>query len=249
VHDELAWRRALPLFAGIGNRLASKIYKTAISSPSPLDSLKSDSLKSTLPKRAIAGLLDFVRIVDSIKKEGLKPSESLRLVLKEGYSRILQSKYPDWRSREEDILQMADYAASFDSTEEFLSHLAISTSVVAETTIVGDAKEEEVLTLSTVHRAKGLEWRAVFLLWCAEGALPSSQSLEELDSIEEERRIFYVACTRAKEILVLLYPRLRTLTRKWQIPTDGSILQEPSRFLREVPKELYDEYIVQEEER
>jgi len=249
VRDELAWRRALPLFPGIGNRLALKIYQTALKSPSPLDALNSDSLKSSIPKRALTGLNGFIRIINSIKGEEMlcNPSESLKLILKEGYLQILQSKYPDWESREDDILQMADYAATFDSTEKFLSHLAISTSITAETTIVGDANEEDVLTLSTVHRAKGLEWRVVFLLWCTEGALPSSPSLEDADAIEEERRVFYVACTRAKEMLVLLYPQFRTHTKRWRLPPDGNILQEPSRFLKELPREVYEEFYVQED--
>jgi len=248
--DELAWRRVLPLFSGIGTRTASKIYRILQEEKEPLRALNTDRLRKQLPKRVLAGLNDFVTLVSSINdKEVVRnPGEALRRVLKNGYENILESKYPDWRSRRDDILQMSNYAETFD-IEEFLSHLAISTSLVAETTVFGESEEEEgVLTLSTVHRAKGLEWRVVFLLWCAEGALPSAPSLQEgEEAIEEERRVFYVACTRAKELLLLLYPRLRSQSRRWQVPPDESIFQKPSRFITELPEEVYEEFTVEEE--
>ena len=97
-------------------------------------------------------------------------------------------------------------------------------------------KETEMVNLSSVHQAKGLEWKVVFVIWMSDGMFPSSRSLESSDAIEEERRLFYVAITRAKDELYLTYPCLR-LNAAY-----GEMLQRPSRFLGEVPKELLEEW-------
>jgi DNA helicase-2/ATP-dependent DNA helicase PcrA len=87
-----------------------------------------------------------------------------------------------------------------------------------------------------VHQAKGLEWRAVFVIWMNEGMFPSSRSLESEEAIEEERRLFYVAVTRARDELYLTYPHLR-LNAGY-----GEMLQRPSRFLSEIPPQLLEEW-------
>ena len=97
-------------------------------------------------------------------------------------------------------------------------------------------QDDEMLTLSSVHQAKGLEWKVVFVIWMADGMFPSSRSLESQEAIEEERRLFYVAITRAKDELYLTYPYLR-LNAGY-----GEMFQRPSRFLGEVPKELLEEW-------
>jgi DNA helicase-2/ATP-dependent DNA helicase PcrA len=95
-----------------------------------------------------------------------------------------------------------------------------------------------MVTLSSVHQAKGLEWKAVFVIWMTDGMFPSSRSLESDDAIEEERRLFYVAVTRAKDELYLTYPHMR-LNAGY-----GEMMQRPSRFLAEVPKTLLEEWQV-----
>jgi DNA helicase-2/ATP-dependent DNA helicase PcrA len=94
------------------------------------------------------------------------------------------------------------------------------------------------VTLTSVHQAKGLEWKIVFIVWLADGMFPSSRSLERDDALEEERRLFYVAVTRARDELYLTYPNLR-LNAGY-----GEMLQRPSRFLSEVPKALLEEWQV-----
>ena len=95
-----------------------------------------------------------------------------------------------------------------------------------------------MVTLSSVHQAKGLEWKVVFVIWMSDGMFPSSRSLESEEAIEEERRLFYVAVTRAKDELYLTYPRLR-LNAGY-----GEMLQRPSRFLAEIPKDVLEEWQV-----
>ena len=85
------------------------------------------------------------------------------------------------------------------------------------------------MVLSSVHQAKGLEWRAVFVVWLADGRFPSAQALKDRDGEEEERRLFYVACTRAKDELYLAFPLVAA-------PRDRErVVMKASRFLEELP--------------
>ena len=98
--------------------------------------------------------------------------------------------------------------------------------------------ETEKVTLSTIHQAKGLEWRAVFVIWLTDGMFPSSRSFQSADAIEEERRLFYVAATRAQDQLFLTYPSY------WANASPEDRLQRPSRFLKEIPHDLVEEWWV-----
>ena len=99
----------------------------------------------------------------------------------------------------------------------------------------------ELLTLTSVHQAKGLEWKAVFLIWAAEGKFPSPRSRREIDSEEEERRLWYVAITRARDELYLTYPLMMTDYNR------QTVLQKPSRFITECPADLYEIWDLEEE--
>ena len=129
---------------------------------------------------------------------------------------------------------MAATSLQFASVEEFLTQLALQTSVEAEDN--QPVRDEEPIRLSTIHQAKGLEFEVVFVIMLCEGAFPSARSIEVLDGEEEERRLFYVAVTRARDQLYLSYPLLRV--------TAGSdeLEQKPSRFLSEIPRELVEEW-------
>jgi len=150
--------------------------------------------------------------------------------------------------RMEDLKGLAQYASRYTSTEDFLSELALlsterfnqPTPIVGEDVISG-GEEDELLTLTSVHQAKGLEWKAVFLIWAAEGKFPSPRSLKEIDSEEEERRLWYVALTRAKDELYLTYPLLMTDYNR------QTVLQKPSRFITECPADLYEIWNLEEE--
>ena len=152
------------------------------------------------------------------------------------------------RRRTEDIRGLAAYANRYKSTEEFLSELALLSTerfkepqpLVGEE-VVSAGEEDELLTLTSVHQAKGLEWKAVFIIWAAEGKFPSPKSLREIDSEEEERRLWYVAMTRAKDELYLTYPLLITDYNR------QTILQKPSRFITECPAALYEIWNLEEE--
>jgi DNA helicase-2/ATP-dependent DNA helicase PcrA len=149
----------------------------------------------------------------------------------------MKEKFANYDARKDDLTTLIGFAGQFESTEEFLSQLALLGGVETADAFAGDADSEKI-TLSTLHQAKGLEWKVVFLIWLADGMFPSARSLENPDSIEEERRLFYVGVTRCKDELYLTYPELR-LNAGY-----GDNFQRPSRFLSELPESLMETWEV-----
>jgi DNA helicase-2/ATP-dependent DNA helicase PcrA len=123
-------------------------------------------------------------------------------------------------------LQLANFSSGFSALVTFLSELALLTGISEE----GHPDEylEDRVVLSSIHQAKGLEWTAVFMVWCSEGMMPLSRALKEPGGEEEERRLFYVAATRAKDHLYFCYP-LIDYTRGM-----GNLPVSPSRFILEL---------------
>ncbi|MFO1488577.1 MAG: ATP-dependent helicase [Verrucomicrobiota bacterium] len=128
------------------------------------------------------------------------------------------------------------FAQQFASVEDFLAQLALLTNVEAEDDQPAN-KDDEKLKLSTIHQAKGLEFDTVFVIMLCDGLFPSERSLDSADGEEEERRLFYVAVTRARNELYLSFPLIRATPGN-----AGDIMQQPSRFLNEIPKELIEEW-------
>ena len=161
----------------------------------------------------------------------------IHVILEAMYDDYLQAKYANYEQRREDLTTLESFARTFQDPIDFLSQLSLL--ATGDTERVADPEEEnEKITLSTIHQAKGLEWRAVFAIWLTDGMFPSSRSLESLDAVEEERRLFYVAVTRAKDELYLCYPAF------WPGGSIDNQIQRPSRFLREIPSDLLDEWRV-----
>jgi DNA helicase-2/ATP-dependent DNA helicase PcrA len=201
-------------------------------------------LRSSDPWRNFVVLLEIL----TQQENRNNPGKQIELVLTHAYEQYLRENYENAEMRMEDLKGLAQYASRYSSTEDFLSELAlISTERFNQPTpIVGEdvisvGEEDELLTLTSVHQAKGLEWKAVFIIWAAEGKFPSPRSLKEIDSEEEERRLWYVALTRAKDELYLTYPLLMTDYNR------QTVLQKPSRFITECPAELYEIWNLEEE--
>ena len=130
----------------------------------------------------------------------------LRLVMDAGYDDYLKETYDNYERRLDEIQQLAEFAFQFGSVEEFLTQLALLTNVEAED---DPADDTEKIKLSTIHQAKGLEFEVVFVIMLCDGLFPSARSRESNDGEEEERRLFYVSITRAKNELYLTYPKMR----------------------------------------
>jgi DNA helicase II / ATP-dependent DNA helicase PcrA len=188
-----------------------------------------------------AGVKELIDLLRDLKNEKSSVGEKTNIIAQH-YKPILKNKYDDWQKRWKDIEMFIMIAERYKSMREFLNDMAIEPPVESIAELTPESKEEEFLTLSTIHSAKGLEWKAVFLIWALEGRFPSAKSVDNLDSIEEERRLFYVACTRAKTHLYITYPiNIFDLS-------SGFVLSEPSRFIRGIGEEIADRYVLTEEE-
>jgi DNA helicase-2/ATP-dependent DNA helicase PcrA len=158
-----------------------------------------------------------------------QPGEMIRTILDELYSDYLMRNFPNGAERQEDIDQLADYAGGYGSLDDLLDELALVTDFSAEEAVAADDPDERV-TLSSVHQAKGLEWGRVFMVWLTEGRFPSDLALRETGGAEEERRLFYVATTRAKDELYLTHPQIH------RSRDSSQVLMRRSRFIDELPE-------------
>jgi DNA helicase-2/ATP-dependent DNA helicase PcrA len=165
------------------------------------------------------------------------PSEMITSVVEAIYDDYAKVNFANYQLRREDLDQLAAFARQFKDVHEFLSQLALISNVDAEAA-PGQTNEKEAVNLSSVHQAKGLEFHTVFVIWLTDGMFPSSRSLDTRDALEEERRLFYVAITRARDELYLTYPHMR-LSGGY-----GDVFQRPSRFLQEIPNALVEDWQV-----
>ncbi len=159
------------------------------------------------------------------------PAETIDTVLNEFYDDYLVSHYDGAELRREDIRGLANYAAQYRTREAFLADVALAGEFSGETCVTGPT-EQDFVTLSTIHQAKGLEWAVVFIPWLADGRFPTDLAINTTDELEEERRVFHVALTRAKDELYLVVPQV------YRNRGGGLVMMKPSRFLTEVAAEL-----------
>jgi DNA helicase-2/ATP-dependent DNA helicase PcrA len=165
------------------------------------------------------------------------PSEMITSVVEAIYDDYAKANFTNYELRREDLNQLAIFARQFRDVHEFLSELALISNVDAEAAST-QISDKEAVNLSSVHQAKGLEFHTVFVIWLTDGMFPSNRSLDTRDALEEERRLFYVAITRARDELYLTYPQMR-LSGGY-----GDVFQRPSRFLQEIPNDLVEDWQV-----
>ncbi len=192
------------------------------------------------PKKAQSAWTQLADTMEQLEEPGMRgaPADMIRLVVEAGYEDYVSKQYENYRSRLDDLEQLAGFARQFDDIEEFLGQLALLTNVEAEAQQA--AADDEQIKLSTIHQAKGLEFDVVFSIMLCDGLFPSARSIEDPDGEEEERRLFYVAVTRARNELYLSYPLIRAAQGY-----GGDYMQSPSRFLGEIPSDLLDEWNLQ----
>jgi DNA helicase-2/ATP-dependent DNA helicase PcrA len=234
--DETAWKRMFQLFSKIGQRTAERLWdylKTVRDPVEQLISRKIGEVFKNLQKETLDTWSDLFARLASLHNEDA-PSDMISAVLERMYSEYMKYNFPNHEARLEDIGQLINFSSQYHSLETFLGELSLMGGLSGEE-IEGADKEEERVVLSTVHQAKGLEWKALFIIWCAEGRFPNPKAVEE-GSLEEERRLFYVAATRAMDELYLCYP---LLSFDKQV---GHIILKPSRFIAELSSRHYEEW-------
>jgi DNA helicase-2/ATP-dependent DNA helicase PcrA len=230
--DETAWRRILLLYRGIGKAGADRIWKRLAADGRPLDALLDPGFSGTVQKGAAGALTGLQALMAALLggREGIPgPGRCITLILDGGYREYMRDAFPDPGAREEDLTRLARFASRFPDQASLLGELALMGGKDEETENMHREPSRDRVILGTIHQAKGLEWAVVFLAWCTEGMIPLSRAVQEEGGIEEERRLFYVAVTRAKDQLYLCHPAgdaSRGGFRRAPL--------EPSRFIREL---------------
>ena len=234
--DELAFIRLMGLMPKIGEKTAAKIWAALGGRCDIKDADMARRLREKLPAAARVEWAKIEPIGAAYVKDSLSddPGEVIFRFVKEFYDEYAVETFENYDRRKEDIDALIDFTTRFESGEDFLSEMSLLTNLDAETDMPVQGQENGI-KLSTVHQAKGLEWNIVFILWAVDGMFPSSRSLNEGAGDGEERRLFYVATTRAKDELFLMLPEVRR-TR------DGGVMFcEPSRFVKEIPVTLLED--------
>ena len=201
--DDVAWFRVLRLHQGIGAAHARRVIEVLrLAEPAPFDRWQ-DAVDAA-PRRAredlaatIGGLADSA----TVEPAGERAAAILAAVVNP-----LRARYPDADIRIEDLERLADAAASRPSLHDALVELALDPPVSASDLAGPPRPDDDFLTISTVHSAKGLEWPVVHLPHLVDGAVPSDMALASATGLAEERRLFYVAVTRARDQLFLYAP-------------------------------------------
>ncbi|NKB24559.1 MAG: AAA family ATPase [Kiritimatiellae bacterium] len=229
--DELAFVRLLTLLPRVGKKTAGKIWNKLENRFEAHNNDHRDLLRQGLPAASQGAWKPIEPILEAYYKENLSedPGEIICRYIKTFYDRYAVETFDNYHRRMEDIEELITYTTDFENNEHFLSEMALMTNIDTELQKDGD---DNAIRLSTIHQAKGLEWKVVFILWLADGMFPSVRSLEDGGGEAEERRLFYVASTRAKDELYLCVPESR------RARDGGVIYYSPSRFVKEIPIDL-----------
>lgn len=245
--DEVSFKRMVQLLPGCGPGASEKLWRKwlldpASGNPEPPEKWSEILLPYPVPKKAAKHWQQLCYTLDELNPNSqfASPSEMIFSVLEGVYDDYLKESFDNYESRRADIEQLIQYGANFEDVLEFLSQLSLMSTTDGEPTGDKTKLDDDKVTLSSIHQAKGLEWKAVFLIWLVDGQFPNGRILEADDeaAFEEERRLFYVALTRAKDDLYLTYPMLNPKSYT------GDILCRPSRFLDDFPKEMVETWNV-----
>uniref|UniRef100_UPI00117DC660 3'-5' exonuclease n=1 Tax=Nitrospira cf. moscoviensis SBR1015 TaxID=96242 RepID=UPI00117DC660 len=233
--DTVSWHRVLMLVEGVGPKKAQDVLAAIVKAERPFDVLRGVNGRSGQGLKALANTLEGLA-----GSEDPKPEHHVSQIY-EYYLPILKDQYDDYPKRTRDLDHLHAIAEGYQGIDEFLADLALEPPDGSTVGVEAPDRDDERLVLSTIHSAKGLEWQCVFVIWAVDGRFPSAYSFVADDELEEERRLFYVAVTRAKRHLFLTYP-INVYDR-----TSGMLLSKPSRFLDHVSSDLLDMLALVEE--
>lgn len=227
LYDAVAWHRILKYLPGVGLVTAGKIIGKIIAD----NGINAESFENSKFAEQLKILLAMIR---KASDSTVSIPQKIELI-KEYYYPILQASEPDFQVRILDINVLIDLSGRYESLDKFLTDFALdppSKKFGSKTVPLIDESEDKPLTISTIHSAKGLEWYSVFIPHALDGLIPSVRALKNIEELEEERRLFYVACSRAKQDLIITMPSF--------VATYDAFLSYPSRFLVEINKDKFN---------
>jgi DNA helicase-2/ATP-dependent DNA helicase PcrA len=233
--DFVSWYRVLLLHEGVGPKKAQSIMdlvaKGIVSIKNSPELLPKNQFKDNLYK-----LFDLLY---QIHTKNTLPAEKAEVVFNY-YEPIFKDTYDDWNKRKKDLEIFMNISENYKSLDSFLSDMALEPPQDSVVDINAEDKEREFVTLSTIHSAKGLEWHSVFIIHAIDGFFPSAQSFDKFESLEEERRLMYVASTRAKQNLYVCYP-MHIFDRQ-----QGMTFAKPSRFIYGISEQVADQWLLED---
>lgn len=230
-NDVISINRILLLLKGIGAQTAMKLLPVVSG-----ENIQPDKLM--LPTKSSGDIKNLLITMQNCRKDLFKPAVIVENILKY-YEPILIEKYDDYTKRQKDLDHFLYLSEQYASLEDFLSDLALEPPDSAITDVEDGAQNDEYLTVSTIHSAKGLEWKAVFIIGAVDGRFPSVYSFNSEEELDEELRLMYVATTRAKTYLHITYP-----IDMFDYST-GMVLSKPSRFLDDIGQDILERWILE----
>jgi DNA helicase-2/ATP-dependent DNA helicase PcrA len=262
--DEIAWQRLLEMQQRVGTKTAGDVIRQLRGAPEsaggPLGKFINNGVVESVRGPAKSSLGELQRFLKQLEPAALKdpPAGLIEQVIERRFREYLELKFENWRQRLDDLEQLVIYAQRYDTLPALLADVGLSGSFAGQNIAAQDSPddpEEGAVTLSTIHQAKGLEWTAVFVIHVQDEVIPHRLARQEAERerglssvalgedvwntpLDEERRLLYVAVTRAEEILYMSYPQL-SQSRDFQ-----RIINRPSRFLVGLPGDAYDEAVL-----
>jgi DNA helicase-2/ATP-dependent DNA helicase PcrA len=235
--DEIAWFRILQLLSGVGPATAAAVIEHLRE-----NEFKHSALSSFIaPAAAQPELTELASLIVELGSfEDNSPGKQLDRI-RAFYQPLMPRKYENPTPREQDIEYLNSLADRYESRGQFLADLVLDPPTATGDLAGPPIKDEDWLVLSTIHSAKGLEWDVVYLIQAADGYLPSDMSTGTAEEIEEELRVTYVAMTRARDHLYVLWPQ-RMYTQPQGLSDKHSYAQR-SRFLNEEVVKTMDQVL------
>jgi DNA helicase-2/ATP-dependent DNA helicase PcrA len=235
--DAISWGRILMLLEGVGSQLCQKVVSYILEGSHPWSRLRGFETKG----KAGHALKTLAQVLESCA-ENVRPAEMTQYLM-QYYTPILKQKHPeDYPKRMKDLEHFQGMTERYRSLERLLSDMALEPPNDSVDGVLAVDPDEGPLVLSTIHSAKGLEWHTVFIIWALEGRFPSYYNINTHEELEEERRLLYVAATRAKQNLYITYP-IKVFDRSLQ-----TVLSRPSQFIDGISEELLEPVTVVDEE-
>ncbi len=232
--DIISLNRILLLLKGVGATTVNNIIPIIKGNLNPNIKL--------LPSNKTTSLVPLLKTLENLRSQisMRKPSDIVEDVI-EYYRPILKDKYDDYNKREKDLDHFQYLSEQYSNLEDFISDMALEPPDASVEGMYKRNSDDEALTISTIHSAKGLEWDSVFIIGAVDGRFPSAYSFNSAEEMDEELRLMYVATTRAKNNLYITYPV------DMYDYSMNMVLSKPSRFLNGIPDDILEVWDITEE--